>query len=195
MVQNSERSSLTETVETIVEASQQGDETTVSEISDAVGRTSHLTAILFAASLSATPLSGVPGLSTVCGLIIATCAAQALLGRKKIWLPGFLRRKKVPNKRLGDALAWLSKGAAYLDGATQTRFRPLVRGAARKMLLSLFLVGGLMMPILEFIPFSASIVAGTIAFFSAALLTRDGLWVAWGMGLIGLAATGAVWAF
>ncbi|AVL51551.1 polysaccharide synthesis protein exod [Roseobacter denitrificans] len=193
MSENDLQTQFTDTIDRVSSISEHGDTTTIGEVTKAVGGRSHLTVILLAAALASTPLSGIPGLATVCGLIIALSSAQALCGRDRVRLPKFLSRKSLNNDSLSGALSFLRKCSSFLDNHTAPRFDILVTGPARTLLFSFFLIGGLLMPVLELIPFSSSIMAATIAFFSIAAVSRDGLWAAMGILTIGTCATMLVW--
>ena len=63
------------------------DRVSVDDLIDAVGHRSLLPLILVPALLAATPLSGIPGLSAICGIIIALVAVQMLMSVKEVRLP------------------------------------------------------------------------------------------------------------
>ncbi|WP_298845274.1 exopolysaccharide biosynthesis protein [uncultured Roseobacter sp.] len=179
-----ENASLRATVDAVDGVSRCGDETSLSELVNTLGSRSHLTLIFVFSALASTPLSGIPTFSAICGLTIALISVQAFTGRRVLWLPGFLKRRKVSNHPLQNAIPLLRRFAALLDGWTTRRLEWLARGPARKVFYAYALCGGAIMPLLEFIPFSSSIVAATIAFFSIAMLTLDGLWTALGVTLM-----------
>lgn len=163
----------------------------VQDVVDALGRASGLSIMLIAASIATTPLSGIPGLSGFCGIIIALSAAQLFFGRTTIWLPSFVRRRTVDKDRLARAVDTLRKPAAFFDRHTRNRLTWFVRGPGKKLVQGLCVAAGMMMPLLELIPFSASIAGGTVALFTIALLTLDGLWALLGFSFLATAGTTA----
>lgn len=163
--------------------------TTLADVVEALGEKGHLALILLAALLAMTPLSGIPGLSSCCGIIITLAAAQALAGRRTLWLPERLQRLRLPADKQRTAARWVRKSARIVEGSTAPRLELLVGGLVRRVFLAIFALCGLLMPVLEFIPFSASIVATVIVVFSVILLRRDGMMMALGLGVPALATT------
>ena len=72
-----------------------GDTVKVQQILEELGQRSTTALMLLPALLTVSPLSGIPLFSTSAGLLIALVAGQLLLGRKSIWIPGFLRDREV----------------------------------------------------------------------------------------------------
>lgn len=162
---------------------------TVGDLLDELGRASGLSVMLVAAAIATTPLSGIPGLSAFCGIVIALCAGQLFFGRKTVWLPDFVRRRSVNGNRLRDAARTLRRAADFFDRHTRNRLSWLVRGPGRKLNQGICMTGGAVMPVLEFIPFSASIVGATVSLFCIALLTLDGLWAAFAFTFLAVAGS------
>jgi hypothetical protein len=164
----------------------QGEEITLGDLADTIGYHGNFTFIFLPALLVTTPLSGIPGLSSLMGVLIAITAAQILVGRSSVWLPGWLRRRSIESHRIGRALDRLDRAAGFLDRHARARFQPLVSAAARRVIALLCLLCGAAMPLLEFIPFTSSVLGAFSALLSAGVLLRDGLFVA--LALLPLAA-------
>ncbi|MEI4486385.1 exopolysaccharide biosynthesis protein [Frigidibacter sp. MR17.14] len=161
---------------------------TVAGVLDALGHASFTPALLVPALVVLSPASGIPLLSSVCGLTIALIAAQMLVGKRSLWLPGMLRRRAVPGARLGAALDWLDRPARAFDRWTARRLTVLVRPPFSWVLLLACLICGLAMPALELVPFTSSILGAAVSLMALALLVGDGL-----LALCGIAAiAGAV---
>jgi hypothetical protein len=141
-------------------------------LGDILDRTAHAG---FGFLLAFLALVGIPfvGLSTPFGLAVAFLGAQMLAGRARPWLPGFLRRRKVP----AGAVRWLSgklsRFAARLERLVKPRYPWLARG--RPLGLGLFIQGiGLALPLP--IPGSNWIFIGPILVYAVGLLEDDGVW-------------------
>ncbi len=143
--------------------------------------------LLLPALILITPLSGIPGMSSLGGLTIALVALQILLGRSAIWLPGFVLRRQIPAERLGRALDRLARPAAFIDRKMAARAAWVVAFPFRQIALALCMLCGMSMPFLELVPFSATILALVVSILASALLVRDGLMLAFGLGGFGLA--------
>lgn len=157
-----------------LEASAHDSSTSIGDIVEGLGRRSFAAIILIPALLAVSPLSGVPGVTVMVGLIVATTSAQMLWGRECLWLPEKLTRREVPTDRLCKAIGWLRKPVRFIERFIRPRLslffrRPLIW----VQLTAMFLIG-LAMPVLELIPTSGSIASFAIALYATALLTRDG---------------------
>ena len=56
---------------------------------------------------------------TALAVIVAIAATQIVMRRDNLWLPGFILRLKVPDKRLQQATDWLKPWAEKLDRTFQ----------------------------------------------------------------------------
>jgi hypothetical protein len=180
MTEQTRPRSLREILDAVGSLGRERDVVSVDDIVQSLGRASTAALLFLPAIVATTPLSGIPGLSALCGIIIVLVSAQALIGRKSLWLPGFVTRRKVDGSRIQDR-------------HTHQRLDFLVRGVGGKVLFAICMLGGMVMPVLEFIPFSASTVAACITLLSVAILTLDGLLAACALGLVVAAAGFLTW--
>ncbi len=181
---------LVDIADRIEAAARDGERLTVACIVEAIGERSHAALLLAVSAAAATPLSGVPGLTAISGALIALISAQRLFLGGPLRVPGFLGRRSVPAGRAREAARALRPALAWLDGATKRRLGALFRPPALQIALGLCLVSGLVMPFLELIPFTGSVIASAVALIAVALATRDGLFalfaaIPWlGLGLL-----------
>jgi hypothetical protein len=168
----------------------EGDEVTVAEIMKAVGQRSLAALLLMPALLIVTPVSAVPGLPTIAGLLIAFVAVQLAVGRETVWVPRFVHRRSLKRERLQGAQRLLSNPLEFMDHILRRRLPWLSSRPVATAFLSMCALGGASMPLLEFIPMSSSIVAAVIALLSLALVTRDGVVAI--LGLLVLAGGGGL---
>ncbi len=153
------------------------------EIVDAVGQQSAATLLLVPALVVVTPLSGVPLLSSICGLSIALISLAGLLGRG-VWLPGFLTRRRVEGKRLSEAVRWLRRPVGWVERHTRRRLPALVNPPFDRLLMGLCLLCGLAMPALELVPFTSSFLGGAVALMAISIIVRDGLFASLAFAVI-----------
>ncbi|WP_339950196.1 exopolysaccharide biosynthesis protein [uncultured Albimonas sp.] len=156
------------------------------EIVEAVGRRSHVTLLLVPALVVVTPLSGVPLLSSLCGLSIALISLAGLLGRRHVWLPGFLTRQRIEGRRLSEAVDWLRGPVAWIERRTRRRLPRLVNPPFDRLLLGLCLLCGLAMPVLELVPFTSSFLGAAVALLAISIIVRDGLFASLAFAVIAL---------
>lgn len=165
-----------------------GESVSVDEIVTDLGGASFAPLLFLPAAAVVSPLSGIPGFSSLCGAMIALIAAQMVAGRKHLWLPGWLRRRRIPSDRLRAALRGARRPARFLDRITTRRLTVLVDPPVSALPSVICMFCGLVMPFLELLPFTSSIVGFAVVILAVAALARDGLLVLLALGVIGAAA-------
>ncbi|MBA96557.1 MAG: exopolysaccharide biosynthesis protein [Sulfitobacter sp.] len=153
------------------------DTVSVKDVLDEFGERSVLPFILVASLLLVSPLSGLFGVTTLIAMVIIVLSAQALWGRRRLWLPGFILRRRVKSSRLLLGIRWLRAPSKFFDRHSGRRLLILVTGPMRSITLLTCMVLPTAWPMLEFVPFASSFGGGTVALFSFGLFTRDGLYV------------------
>lgn len=164
------------------------DRVELSEIVRAFGETAFIPVLMVLGLVVLSPLSGIPLLPTIFGSMIALIALQLLVGRKRIWLPGVLMRRKVSGRALHRGLGRLKGFSDWLDRTARDRLTALVSPPLDAVVKLACILSGAAMPFLELVPFSSSILGAAVILFGTGLLTRDGLFALIGAGLIALAA-------
>lgn len=161
----------------------------VADMVDAVGRDGFAAILLIPALAVATPLSGIPLFSSVMGIFITIVAAQMLSGRQSLWLPRWLLRLRAAGPRVDAAFARLTGLSGWIDRHTHPRLTWVTRRPLVFVPQILCLLSGLVMPLLEFVPFSSSLVGSGVALLALGMLVRDGVVIA--LALIPYA--GVIW--
>ena len=130
-----------------------------------------------------------PGVSMVMALPILLVAPQIMMGRKALWLPKWLGRRKVNHAELAKVLARVLPPLERVEKMVRPRLQFLT-GRAGEMLagLACTLIGViLVLPI----PFANLLPSWSLGAFSLGLTRHDGLFVVAGYGLL-LAALGVI---
>ncbi len=172
-----------------------GDSIRLGTVLDIVGRRSFGPMLLLAGLITVAPLIGdIPGVPTLIGIFVFLIALQLMLGRDHFWLPSFLLERQIRRQTLHKAAVWMMPTARFADRFLRPRLMFLVNGGASYGVAILAMLVSLMMPVMEFIPFSANAAGLTLTIFGLAMIARDGL-----LALIAFALTGAsvgviVWA-
>ncbi|WP_099867002.1 exopolysaccharide biosynthesis protein [Pararhizobium haloflavum] len=163
-----------------------GDTLSVNDIAQSLGRASFGPLLLVPAVIIVSPLSGIPGLSSIGGLIIALIAAQMVFGRSHVWLPHWIMRRTIGRGRFNRALDALSRPVALIDRLTKPRLTFLVRHPISILPELLCVACGLAMPFLELVPFSSSLLAATVTLIAMGLVAKDGVLIILGaLALVG----------
>ncbi|SDW67608.1 exopolysaccharide biosynthesis protein [Roseicitreum antarcticum] len=158
----------------LYEASEQ-DTIKVQDVVSAIGTRSMIPFMLVPAFVAATPLSGIPGLSSVCGLMIALVAFRMLLNYDTMALPGWIEQKTVPGYKLKSALEKSRPVVQWIDRHSHQRWARLFRRPVIWVPQTLCLMTGLLMPFLEIIPFTGSVAATAVCLLALSMMVRDGL--------------------
>jgi hypothetical protein len=98
-----------------------------------------------------------------------------MLRRRHLWLPGWVTRREVSAERVRHAFTKLRPTMEWIEARTRQRFTALVNAPFNIVTQGLCFASGAMMPLLEFIPFSSSVVGIGVVFLTLGMLTRDGL--------------------
>lgn len=188
MAKEEPAATLRQVIDRLAEAGE-GESVSVDDVMEALGRRSFAPLLLAPSLLLVSPLSGIPGAGTTGALVIALIALQLMLGRDRLWLPGFLLRSSVGRARFRKAMAFLRPGARVVDRVIRPRLVVLTRGVFPRVIGAVCLAIAAMMPPLELVPMANSLSASAVAASSLALVAHDGLLV-----LLALAASGvALW--
>ncbi len=164
-----------------------GETSTVGELIDALGVASYTPLVMLPSLALVSPLSGIPGFTALCGVLIAAVCAQQIMERPSLWLPGWIKRAEMSSDKARRALSWLVRPVGWLDRVTRRRLHGLVTPPLVRFPQGVCLVLGLIMPLLELIPFTSSIAAAVIALVTTGIFMGDGLLV-----LMGLICAGAI---
>lgn len=158
-----------------VRSTSSGARVSVGEVIETLDEKGVLPAILIPALIAATPLSGIPGVSAVCGLLIALLSFELIAGFRRLMLPKTLKSRSMDAARLRTAIQRIEPVLAWLDRHSENRLSFLFHRPFIWLPQVLCLVSGMAMPFLEFIPFSGSIAAIGVCLLVIAMLTEDGL--------------------
>jgi len=158
------------------------------EILHKTGRRSFGPILLIAGLITLAPLIGdIPGVPTMMAILVIMTSGQLLAGRRRIWLPEFLLRRSLSRQDLERTLDWMERPASVIDRFFHPRLM-LLTGSSGGFLIGIAaLVIALLMPVLEFIPFSATLAGSALTAFGLSLISRDGY-----LALFSLSATATV---
>jgi len=160
------------------------------DILSRIGQRSFAASLLVLALLMVSPLSAIPFLPSVVAIIIVMIAGQAVLGRHHLWLPDFVMRRQISAHKLRHALDGLGRAAAWIDARRSGRWVVLTQQPIASLAYLVMMVIALTWPPLSFVPFSATLGAIGLAMLAAGQTLRDGIFVMFGYGYLGLLATG-----
>ncbi|WP_116598278.1 exopolysaccharide biosynthesis protein [Primorskyibacter marinus] len=179
MTETASRQTLTALLNTL-EPEGDVDSMSVRDLIQKIGERAFAPLMLIPALILVSPLSGIPTLPTLGGLLIMLIAVQDLFGRDHLWLPDFLMRRRLSVAKLQSALTWLEKPARWVDRHTGDRLRMLTRSPFRQVALVIIILITAAWPPLELLPMVTSIGAFAVSLLCIGMVTRDGIYVAAG---------------
>jgi hypothetical protein len=176
------------TVVDTLEDAARADEICMRDVLEEFGPASFSSLLLVVSLLLVSPLSGVPLFSSLCGVMIALIAVQGAMGRDHVWLPRKIVDLKLTSDRADQVICRIRKLAQLLDRGTASRLAVVVGPPATRVLYTICMLCGAILPLLELVPFSSSMIGVAVSFISVGLLARDGLIALFGLSLLPLAA-------
>lgn len=129
---------------------------------------------LVPALVELTPVGSIPGVPTIIAIILATFAIQVLVGRKTMWLPGFVRNWSMKSDKVKTAMGKLDKVAGRMDKMFHDRWPGLVSEPFQRAAAAIVLLLCCTVPLLEFVPFASTVPMVCIAALGLAMLVHDG---------------------
>lgn len=160
------------------------EQVTIGQILDEIGDRSLAPILLVPAMITASPISGIPGVPTLTGLIVGLIVVQMLMGRDTLWVPQGLARRGVSKSTMDKAVAFLRRPVGWLDRLMKPRMSWLTARPWSYLALLIVLMIAVTTPVMELLPFAITIAAVAIGFFAAGLLMRDGLMILIGYAVV-----------
>ncbi len=121
------------------------------------------------------PTGAIPGVPSVCGLLIALMAIQMVFGKQYPWLPGKLRNLEISRDRYVSAVEKAEPFTRRIDKLFRPRIRQLSEAPVSRIVALICALFGLTMIPLEVIPLAAAVPSLGIILASIGLSTRDGI--------------------
>jgi hypothetical protein len=136
------------------------------------------------------PTGGIPGVPSVCGVLIFLIAIQGLMGKSSPWVPKRLRRLAVKQQALTAMTERAMPVAQRLDRWFRPRLVVLTRAPVSQVVALICAVSGLAMIPLELVPFASGIPALAVTLVAIGMSTRDGAMVV--LAALAIAAGGGL---
>ncbi|WP_018948728.1 exopolysaccharide biosynthesis protein [Thioalkalivibrio sp. ALMg11] len=154
---------------------EESDSVSIDEILQAVGRRTFGPVLLIPGLMALTPVSAIPGVPSIVGIMVALLVGQMLIGRDRLWLPKFVLRRSISRERHDKAVRLMRPVARHVDRLIKPRMTWLMQGVGfYAMAISCFLLA-LAAPLMEAVPFAISGVGVAVTAFALALMADDGL--------------------
>ncbi len=120
------------------------------------------------------PIGSIPGLPTAMAVVIALVAVQMAIGRRHLWLPGFVRRRSIKAATAQKAVAKTRGVARFMDRWFHGRLPSLTSGVFVRLAAIGVILLACAVPPLELLPLATTAPMLAIAAFGLAITVRDG---------------------
>jgi len=190
-----EQGALTDVVDQLESASEGKDTVEVGHLVDALDQRGYGPVLAVLPLIELTPLGGIPGVPTLLAIALAAITLRLLLGYEHLWVPDWLRRRRLGADRVIRSVKWLKPLSRRIDSHLHERLSRLAGPTGRRVACIVILGLLLIVPPLELIPFATSGPMIAIAVFGLGLLYRDGLLMLVGFVGAALAAGFGLWSF
>lgn len=172
---NGEITNLEQMLERIYETAYKETEISLGMLVEAIGRRSFGPLLLLAGIIMMSPISGIPGIPTIMGLVLVLIAGQLLFRRKHFWLPRWMLRRSASRGKIFKAIRQLRPVAHFVDHLLRPRLPFFIEGAATYVVAVICILVAVLLPLMEIVPFSIHATGVAVTVFGLSLIARDGL--------------------
>jgi hypothetical protein len=130
--------------------------------------------LLAPALIAMLPTGAIPGIPSICGIIIFLIAIQILIGKKHPWIPEKFKEITLEREKLARGIEKIKPTTRKLDKWFKPRLTFLTEEIATRVLALLCAIVGLSMIPLEVVPFAAALPALAVSLLAVGLITEDG---------------------
>ena len=127
------------------------------------------------------PTGAIPGIPSLCAIMIILISIQIIFGRKYPWIPSKLENITFDRKKFSDGVDKVKPYTKWIDGFFHPRFKYLTEKPAHYVVAVLCIALACLMIAFEVIPFAAFVPAFAILILGLGLSIHDGLLVACGI--------------
>lgn len=139
---------------------------------------------LFGLIASLPVIGGIPGMSILTGTLILLAVIQSFLGGGSLWMPDFVRRRKIGRKKFEKAVEKSRPWVEWVDRLLKPRLTALTAGAAQRWTIA---VAAALLAItfypLAVVPYGVTAPALGVLALGLGLIARDGIFVLIGFAL------------
>jgi hypothetical protein len=164
-----------------------GGSITVEEVLEQIGRRAYGPLLLVIGLISISPAALLPGSTSIFATITLLIALQLLFHRKRPWMPQFALRMKLSEAKLDKFIRFCRPTTKLIDKVIRPRLTFLSEQPWVTVIALLIVCAALVTYPLSFIPIAPLLPGLAISVFGLGLTARDGLLLAIGSGIMGVA--------
>jgi len=147
----------------------------IHNIRQTVGERSFGPFLTIPAIIEMSPIGGIPGLPSVIAIVISFFAIQILFGRKHLWLPDWLEKRKISGPKLKRGVEKIEPASRWIDKLVRPRLAWATKPPFLQGLAALSIALCATVPPLELIPFASTLPMAAVALIGLSLAGRDGM--------------------
>lgn len=170
-----EITNLEQMLERIHETADKGTDISLGMLVEAIGSRSFGPLLLLAGIIMMSPISGIPGIPTIMGLVLVLIAGQLLFRKKHFWLPRWMLERSASRGKVFKAIRHLRPVARFVDRLLRPRLPFFIEGAATYAVALICILVAVQLPLMEVVPFSIHATGVAVTVFGLSLIARDGL--------------------
>ncbi|ABI78505.1 ExoD family protein [Hyphomonas neptunium ATCC 15444] len=152
----------------------EGEDVTVSELLQAIGRRAHGPVFLLLGFLAVSPLTIIPGANWFIATVILVFALQIVIGFRHPWLPKGVTEFKFKRAHLVQGIAGGERYAHMVDALVKPRLTFLTEPPFIQVVALVCVLAALITYPLGLVPFGPLLPSLTVLLFGLALTARDG---------------------
>lgn len=167
--------SVSDILDAINDLADKSDKVAVGDVVEALGSRGFGPFLVVIPLIDISPIGSIPGLPTAMAIIVVLIAGQMALGRKHLWLPGFVERRAITSGKVKKATEKVRGVARFLDRWFHGRLPALTKGPFVRAAAIGCILMAMCVPPLELLPLATTAPMLAIAAFGLALTVRDGV--------------------
>lgn len=172
---NENFSSMEQLLDCIQRQAEQQESVSVHDILRLTGQRWYGPLLVVAGLVMMTPVIGdIPGVPVLMGATVILISTQLLLKHNRVWLPRWILQREVASDMVSKAISWARRPAGFIDRYTENRLQWLVKSAGLILIALMSCVVAAFTPLLELIPFSATLAGLAITALGVSVLVKDG---------------------
>ncbi len=162
----------------------------VGDLLEVIGRRAYGPLLLVVGLFSISPLSVVPGMTWFAAALTLVLAVQMLVGRPRPWLPKRAIQMQISRRLLVSGIAKARPFAKGVDVLLKPRLAFLSQPPLVNIMAIMVILAALVTFPLGFVPLGPLLPGLAVVLFGLGMSARDGVVLALGSGLVGLASWG-----
>lgn len=137
--------------------------------------------LLMPALIALLPTGAIPGVPTLCGIMLFLICIQVAIGNSSPWIPRWISEKEITTDKLESAIQRAKPYARKTEKLLKPRLTFLSKTPGKNFIAGYCAIASLCMIPLEVIPFAVALPALALCITALGMTNRDGVFLIIGM--------------